>query len=169
MLFAGTIQVAVAFRRFQCILCRLVLRMPISMACLNLYTLAIFIQGCFDNIARSDATHIRRKRWVHGLDPKVAKPIVHEVGVFGLLSSRSPSRRVLRQVAIGICLPPVWPHLGFLREQVCGTHIFTFRPTVLVCILIKPEFYSGLLSALPICSPDSTVRRLLCPLHLSWR
>ena len=107
MLFAGTIQVAVAFRRFQCILCRLVLRMPISMACLNLYTLAIFIQGCFDNIARSDATHIRRKRWVHGLDPKVAKPIVHEVGVFGLLSSRSQSRRVLRQVAIGICLPPV--------------------------------------------------------------
>jgi hypothetical protein len=80
MLFAGTIQVAVAFRRFQCILCRLVLRMPISMACLNLYTLGIVIEGCFDSSARSDATHIRRKRWVHGLDPKVAKPIVHEVG-----------------------------------------------------------------------------------------
>ena len=73
LLFAGTIQVAFAFRGFQSILCRLVLRIPISMAGLYLYTLAIFIQGCFDTIARSKATNLMRKRWVHGLVPKVEK------------------------------------------------------------------------------------------------
>ena len=113
MLFAGTIQVAVAFRRFQCILCRLVLRMPISMACLNLYTLAIFIQGCFDNIARSDATHIRRKRWVHGLDPKVTKPIVHEVGSLRTpvfpepIQAGAPASRHRHLLAAGMASPRI--------------------------------------------------------------
>ena len=96
MLFAGTIQVAVAFRRFQ-----------------NLYTLAIFIQGCFDNIARSDATHIRRKRWVHGLDPKVAKPIVHEVGSLRTpvfpepIQAGAPASRHRHLLAAGMASPRI--------------------------------------------------------------
>jgi hypothetical protein len=64
MLFAGAMQVAFAFRRFQRILCCLVLGMPISTARLYLYTLGILIECCFDGITHSEATNFTRKRWV---------------------------------------------------------------------------------------------------------
>jgi hypothetical protein len=80
LLFAGAIQVAFAFRRFQRIFYRLVLRIPISMACLYLYALAIFIEGCFDNIARFRGNQLHKEEPGPWVGPRRSrKPIAPRV------------------------------------------------------------------------------------------